>query len=67
MVDADGVTVIGPRNAASAHPAHASALYARNVANLLSLLVRAGRWDPDWDDEIVIACCVTRDGKVLTS
>jgi NAD(P) transhydrogenase subunit alpha len=66
-IDVDGVTVIGPRNAASAYPAHASGLYARNVANLLGLLVRDGRLDPDWDDEVVAGCCVTRDGEVLVT
>ena len=64
-VDADGVTIVGPRNAASAYPLHASALYARNVANLLTLLMRDGVVDPDWNDEIVAACCVTRNGEVI--
>jgi NAD(P) transhydrogenase subunit alpha len=65
-IDVGGVAVVGPRNAASAYPLHASALYARNVANLLTLLMRDGHIDPDWDDEIVRGCCVTRDGEVVT-
>jgi H+-translocating NAD(P) transhydrogenase subunit alpha len=64
-IDVNGVTIIGPRNAASSYPLHASGLYARNVANLVALLTRDGRFDPDWDDEIVAACCVTRDGEVV--
>lgn len=64
-IDVDGVTIVGPRNAASSYPLHASALYARNVANLLMLLMRDGALQPDWDDEIVAACCVTRDGEVV--
>ena len=63
-IEINGVTILGPRNAASAYPLHASGLYARNVANLLALLVRDGSFDPDWDDEIVTACCVTRSGEV---
>ena len=63
-IEVNGVTILGPRNAASAYPLHASGLYARNVANLLTLLVRDGQMDPDWNDEIVAACCVTRDGEV---
>lgn len=63
-IEVNGVTIHGPRNAASAYPLHASGLYARNVANLLTLLIRDGRVDPDWNDEILAACCVTRDGEV---
>jgi NAD(P) transhydrogenase subunit alpha len=63
-IEVNGVTIVGPRNAASSYPLHASGLYARNVANLLGLLMRNGAFDPDWDDEIVMACCVTRDGEV---
>jgi NAD(P) transhydrogenase subunit alpha len=53
------------RGAPSSVPAHASALYARNVANLLLLMTRDGVLAPDWDDEILAGCCVTRDGRVL--
>jgi NAD(P) transhydrogenase subunit alpha len=65
-IEVYGVTIVGPRNAASSYPLHASSLYARNVANLLTLLTRDGRFEPDWDDEIDAACCVTRDGEVVT-
>jgi NAD(P) transhydrogenase subunit alpha len=63
-VDVGGVTVLGPRNAAASHPLHASALYARNVANLLLLVSSEGRFEPDWDDQIVAESWVTRDGEV---
>ena len=66
-VDVGGVSVIGLRGAPSSLPAHASALYARNVANLLTLMVNGGEFAPDWDDEIVAGCCVTREGQVLQS
>jgi len=61
----DGVVVVGARNVASSMPAHASALYARNVANLLLLLVRDGVFAPNYDDEVVAGSCVTRDGTVV--
>jgi len=66
-VDVGGVSIVGLRGAPSALPAHASALYARNVANLLTLMVNGGEFAPDWDDEIVAGCCVTREGQVLQS
>jgi H+-translocating NAD(P) transhydrogenase subunit alpha len=65
-IDVGGVTIVGVRNAASSYPLHASALYSRNVANLLALAIRDGELAPDWDDEILAGACVTRDGQVLT-
>ena len=66
-IDIDGVTIVGVRNAASSYPLHASALFARNVANLLTLAIHDGELTPDWDDEILAGACVTRDGQVLTT
>jgi hypothetical protein len=30
-------------------------------------MLRDGGFTPDWDDEIVAGCCVTREGQVLQS
>jgi NAD(P) transhydrogenase subunit alpha len=66
-LDVGGVTVVGLRNPASAYPTHASALYSRNVASLLQLMLHDGALSPDWSDEIVSGCCVVRDGEVVAS
>jgi len=63
-VDHGGVLVLGPRDLAATMPTHASALYARNVVNLVQLLVRDGRLAPDFDDEVVAGACLTADGEV---
>jgi H+-translocating NAD(P) transhydrogenase subunit alpha len=63
-VQRSGVAVIGVGDLASEVPASASALYARNVTNLLKLLVRDGELKPDFDDDIVAATCVTRGGEL---
>ena len=57
-----GTTVVGMANPASGMPTHASALYARNVANVLALMARDGSVAPDFDDEIVAGTCVLREG-----
>jgi NAD(P) transhydrogenase subunit alpha len=62
-VEVDGTTVVGVANPPSQMSTHASLLYARNAANLLALIGRDGAVAPDWDDEIVIGCCVLRDGQ----
>jgi proton-translocating NAD(P)+ transhydrogenase subunit alpha len=61
----DGVKVIGPANLASAMATHASQLYAKNIENLLGLLVAEdGSLNLNFDDEIVAAACVTHEGKI---
>ncbi len=64
-VERDGVTVLGPLDVASLLPVNASETYARNVADFLALLVHDGELSPAWDDEIVAASLLTRDGQVV--
>ncbi|MCZ9881866.1 Re/Si-specific NAD(P)(+) transhydrogenase subunit alpha [Arthrobacter sp. B2a2-09] len=64
---ADGqgtVTLVGMKDVASAMPADASRLYAKNVANLLALMTCNGAVVPDFDDEVVAGACLTHDGEV---
>ncbi|ACU35256.1 NAD(P) transhydrogenase subunit alpha [Actinosynnema mirum] len=58
------VLVHGARNLPSTMPVHASRLYARNVANLLLMMVSGGRIAPDLADEVIGGCCLTHDGEV---
>jgi NAD(P) transhydrogenase subunit alpha len=60
-----GVTIHGPRNVPSQMPRHASELFSRNVANLLTLMVKDGELAPDFDDEILAGCCLTRGGEIV--
>jgi H+-translocating NAD(P) transhydrogenase subunit alpha len=60
-----GATLVGLRDAASALPVDASRLYAKNVANLLALLVDDdGGLRVDLSDEVLAGACVTHDGEV---
>ena len=58
------VTLVGLKDPASAMASDASRLYAKNVANLLALMVRDGAVTPDFDDEVVAGACLTHDGDV---
>jgi NAD(P) transhydrogenase subunit alpha len=60
-----GVVVIGPEDLAAGMPVHASQLYARNVQNLLGLLVVDGELDVDQDDEVVVGTLATRGGAIV--
>jgi NAD(P) transhydrogenase subunit alpha len=65
VVSAGGVKVISPLNLASDMAAHASQLYAKNVENLLGLLVdEEGNLSLDFDDEVVAGACVTHEGGI---
>jgi len=59
-VDEGGVSVVGFTNLPSTMPTHASQLYARNVAALLTHLAPEGELKLDFDDEITAGACVTR-------
>jgi NAD(P) transhydrogenase subunit alpha len=64
---ADGagyVTLVGLKDPASAMASDASRLYAKNVANLLALMIHEGVVTPDFDDEVVAGACLTHDGAV---
>jgi NAD(P) transhydrogenase subunit alpha len=62
-VDVSGTTVVGMANPPSGMPTHASALFSRNVANVLALFAPEGSFTPDWEDEIVAGTGVLRDGR----
>jgi len=62
----EGVTVLGPVNMASSVPTHASQMHARNTANFLALVVKAGKLTVDMSDEIVAGTLVARDGEVVS-
>ena len=48
-----GITIAGPLNLASMGALHASEMYARNVYNFVSLLLKDGALAFDWDDELL--------------
>jgi len=49
----NGVTMIGTKNICSLLATNASEMYARNIFNLLSLLVKDGKININWEDEII--------------
>jgi H+-translocating NAD(P) transhydrogenase subunit alpha len=66
VVDVGGVKVIGFSNLPAHIAADSSALYARNLLALLPLLTGEDKsFLPKWDDEIVKAAVLTKDGQVV--
>jgi NAD(P) transhydrogenase subunit alpha len=63
----DGVKIVGHLNVAGRLAATASALYAKNLLTFLDLMIdkSARSLAVPWDDEIVKATVLTRDGAVV--
>ena len=61
IASVNGVEIVGLLNMPSLMAAHASQLYARNVAALLQHLAPGGALTLDWEDEITAGACVTRE------
>jgi NAD(P) transhydrogenase subunit alpha len=72
VVHREGVTIIGLLNLPSLVPVHASQMFAKNIQNLLALLVVNGEYAPDYNDEVVSGpegkgALITRDGDIVNA
>jgi NAD(P) transhydrogenase subunit alpha len=67
VIEKNGVKIVGYANMPGRIPTDASAVYARNLLNLLTLCVDKGSLTIPWDDEIIKAIALTREGKTLWS
>ena len=62
----NGVHIVGHLNWPSRMAADASNMFARNIKNFLPLVTAEdGAYAPDWDDEIIKGCALTKDGEVV--
>ncbi|UYO53179.1 Re/Si-specific NAD(P)(+) transhydrogenase subunit alpha [Rhodopseudomonas palustris] len=66
IVDTNGVKIVGYTNVAGRVAASASALYARNLLSFFETMVNKEKaLAVNWDDELVKATALTRDGAVV--
>ncbi len=67
VVDLDGIRIVGFPNLAGRVAASASNLYARNLFSFIETLVDKATkaLDVKWDDELVKATALTKDGAVI--
>jgi NAD(P) transhydrogenase subunit alpha len=62
----NGVKIVGFLNWPSRLASDSSAMFAKNLKNFIPLVTAEdGSYAPDWDDEIIQGCALTRDGKVI--
>ena len=65
VVEHDGVRIVPGQGLVNTMPGEASALYARNVAALVALVVRDGTIHLDLEDEVVGGTVMTHGGRVV--
>jgi NAD(P) transhydrogenase subunit alpha len=65
VAQANGVKIVGYLNVPGRLAATASSLYAKNLFAFLELFIKDKALNPPWDDEIVKATLLTRDGAVV--
>ncbi len=65
VMAAGGARILGLSNMAGRIAADASALYAKNLVSLSTLLLdKEGNLSPQWEDEILVGAVVVREGAV---
>ena len=67
VVEAFNIKIVGYRNMPSRIAVDASSLYARNLLNFLTLISakEGGKLAIDWNDEILRAITLTREGSIV--
>lgn len=67
VVKKNGVSIVGHLNVPSRIATDASALYARNLLNLINLIVdkETKALNVNWDDDIIKGIALTRDGALV--
>lgn len=65
-VVANEVKIIGPINLPSKLANHASLLYAKNLQALLNLLIKDGKPEFNFEDEILLGTTITHQGEVIS-
>ncbi|RRQ22066.1 Re/Si-specific NAD(P)(+) transhydrogenase subunit alpha [Thiohalobacter thiocyanaticus] len=58
------VRVYGPFNVPSMLPVHASDMYAKNLLNFLTPMIKEGELKLDWEDQVIKDSALTHDGEI---
>jgi NAD(P) transhydrogenase subunit alpha len=64
QIEHNNVIIYGPLNVPSMLAVHASEMYAKNLLNFLTPMIRDGELAPDWDDEVIADSALTHNGEI---
>ena len=62
-----GVTILGPVNLPATVPFHASQMFSKNVVTLLLSMVKEGKLEFNFEDEVVVGTMATHAGEVTNT
>jgi len=63
-IEHHGVIIAGPLNVPSMLAVHASEMYAKNLFNFLTPMIKDGALVPDWEDEVLAESVLTHQGEI---
>ena len=63
-IEHHGVVIAGPLNVPSMLAVHASEMYAKNLLNFLTPMIKDGTLEPDWEDEVLAESVLTHQGEI---
>lgn len=63
----NGVTIHAPLNVPSQVPVHASEMYAKNLLNFLTPMLKDGQYAPDFNDEVIAGALLTHEGQITNA
>lgn len=64
-IEVNGVRILAPLNLAATVPLHASQLYSRNLTSFLSILIKDGQLNLDFNDDIIGPSCAVHQGQAI--
>ena len=66
VIDHNGVMIVGESSFPVSMPTDASKMFGKNVFNFLKLMFNSkDEFYLNWDDNLILGTCVTRDGAVI--
>lgn len=64
QIEHAGVIIYGPLNVPSQLAVHASEMYAKNLLNFLTPMIKDGEFAPDWEDQVIAESVLTHEGRI---
>ena len=61
----EDVIIIGESNIPATVPVHATEMYAKNIFNFVSCMIKDKKLNLDMEDEVIAKSLVVKDGKVI--
>src|SRR5690606_31221796 len=64
-ITVNDIIILGNSNLPAQKPQDASRMYAKNMLNLLSIMIKDGEISLNFDDDIIKGSCITHGGSVI--